>query len=78
MTVIEAAQFTAPPVQPLVGHASIVALVDDGLHLAAEGVQRRDGVAAFGREEQEAVIGEGAAWGGLVLAILIGRHANLL
>ena len=47
-------------------------LVDDIVHLAAEGVQGDDRLAPLGGQEHEAVVEAGAAGGGFLLAVGVG------
>ena len=63
-------------------HASLVRatpgsrhFVDDVVDLAAERVERGDRAAPRRRQEQEAVVEARAALRGLLLAVLVGRHA---
>src|SRR5205085_8392054 len=49
-------------------------LVGDVVHLAAEGIERRDRAAPVGGQEEEAVVEARAARRGLLLAILVGGH----
>src|SRR5690606_21745193 len=49
--------------------------VDHIVDFATKSVQRRDGLAALGRQKQKGVIEAGAAFGGLVLAVFVRTHA---
>ena len=53
-----------------------VDLVDDVVDLAAERVQRGDRAPPLRRQEQEAVVEARAALRGLLLAVVVGRHAG--
>ena len=74
---VERARDLLPPPRELgardvrVGH-----LVDDVVDLAAERVERRDRAAPWRRQEQEAVVEARAALRRLLLAVLVGRHAE--
>jgi hypothetical protein len=73
-TAIDGCDFVAPPVERGARHVGIRAFVHHIVHLAAEGIQRRDGAALVFGKEAETVVEAGAAGGRLVLAIFVRSH----
>ncbi|MPN26598.1 hypothetical protein SDC9_174023 [bioreactor metagenome] len=74
----DAFDFLAPPGELGRGQRDVVAFVDHVVDLAAEGVERHDGLTALRGQEQEAVIEGRAAGGALFLAVLVGSHGATL
>src|SRR6187399_1062512 len=77
MTREEVRHLGAPPRELGARNLRVLHLVGDVVHLAAEGVKRRDRPAPLGGEEEEAVVEARAARGRLLLAILVGGQMAL-
>ncbi len=73
----DAPDLVPPPVEPGPRDTGIARLVDRVVDLATEGIEGRDRLPLFGRQEQEAVVETRAAPRGLLLAILVGGHVTI-
>jgi hypothetical protein len=74
---VHRADLLPPPRELGRGELSIGGLVDDVVDLPAEGVERGDRPAPLGRQEEKGIVEARAARGGLLLAVLVGRHTAL-
>ena len=70
----QSGHFVPPPGELGAGELRVRGLVHHVVHLAAKGVQRRDGAPSRRCQEQERVVETRPAGGGFLLAVFVRRH----